>query len=445
MEVPPIPAPMPPHASETADPREAARDRHNIFMCAAGEGLWSLGMGLIPSATVFPFLLTALGMGKSVVGLVGMIESLCGIVPQLLGAFLFRGTDNLRVRLAIWHAAYVVPFWGLMGLLLCFSSRLAPEWVATGLLICWGAFFACVSVIVASWIDWLGHVFSPRIRGTVLGIQGAAAAGATALAALVAGWLIARDDSVPGYARLYFIATALGILSMGAFYLMKDTPTLEAHTQAASQGRAPAHAPWSTIRAAMMASLRDRTMRGFLIARTLSVLGFAFPPFMALYFASPQGGELSKEFVVWCGAAQAVGTALGNFAMGRVGDRHGHRVGLFVGAAVQSVALVVPICLGGRWPCVASFMLAGFALGSTSVAHLNLLLETCPHDQRQAHITIGNVTLAIPAAAAPILAGLVGDRFGYPPIFIASLVMSLAAAGWILAKVHDPRNLHVHH
>ncbi|MCX5662750.1 MAG: MFS transporter [Planctomycetota bacterium] len=476
MEATTIPAPLPPPAAESDDLHASQRDRHNVFMCAAGEGLWSLGMGLVSSGTVFPFLLTALGMGPSVIGLVGTIESACAIIPQLLGAFLFRGTDNLRVRLAFWHAAYVVPFIVVMALLLCFSPRLSPMLVATGLLVCWGGFYACVSVIVASWIDWLGHVFSPRIRGTVFGLLGAVASAAAALAGLVAGWLVAGDDSVTGYARNYFIAAGLGVVSMGAFYLMKDTPALAEHTQAASQGRAPAHAPWASVRASMAASLRDRTVRGFLIARSLSVMGFAFPPFMSLHFASSQGGNLSTEFIFSCGAAQALGTAAGCLVMGRVGDKRGHRLGLIVGAALQCVALVIPLCFVGGWPCVASFVLAGLAMGGTSVAHSNLLLESCPHDQRQAHITICNVTLAIPAATAPLLAGLLAEHYdelrfhlfvyivprlptaatqtlisllsgsvGYLPIFIASLAMSLAATTWILARLHDPRNLHVHH
>lgn len=422
------------------------------------------------SGTVLPVLLYQLGMTKAVVGLIGAIESLGGNLFQIVGLRVFRRRRGLKFGLIAWHLVMIVPIPGLMALLLLASGRLSPGVVAAGLLIAWALFWASLGVAIGCWIDWLGHVFPPRIRGIALGLLGAAAALANVAAALVASWLVGLDSSVAGYARHYALATLLTGVSMVAFWYVRDPVEDQPHDEAdlppntsiegggQQETAAPSPSPgtgsdaaavssvdWTAIAAAMASSLRDPPFRNFLVGRTLGAMGLAFVPFVTIHYLSPLGGNLSEKFVVGSGAAAALGTAAGNLVLGRLGDRRGHRLGLILAIVAQCAALVVAILVPGAYGCLGAFALAGMAIGGVNVSGLNLLLETCPHAQRQAHIIAGNLALAGPSGLAPLLAGLVGDRFGSRAIFALCLLSSLAGIVWLMLRFVEPRRLRPSH
>jgi MFS family permease len=68
-----------------------------------------------------------------------------------------------------------------------------------------------------------------------------------------------------------------------------------------------------------------------------------------------------------------------------------------------------------------------------------MLLETCPHDHRLAHITVGNLVLSVPLVLSPFLAGVAAEHFGIRPVFMTCLVFSILAFIWCLLKVKEPR------
>jgi MFS family permease len=91
--------------------------------------------------------------------------------------------------------------------------------------------------------------------------------------------------------------------------------------------------------------------------------------------------------------------------------------------------------------CVAAFAGMGICGGVSVVSHSNMLFETCPHDHRLAHITVGNLVMSAPLIAAPLLAGVLAAQLGLAALFRVCLAISLAAAAWILLRVREPRDL----
>jgi hypothetical protein len=71
----------------------------------------------------------------------------------------------------------------------------------------------------------------------------------------------------------------------------------------------------------------------------------------------------------------------------------------------------------------------------------NLVIESCPHDHRLAHITAANVVLALPILTLPFLAGLLAQAAGLQALFAVSLAFSVAAALWFLFRVREPRDV----
>jgi MFS family permease len=186
-------------------------------------------------------------------------------------------------------------------------------------------------------------------------------------------------------------------------------------------------------------SLRDRNFRSFLVGRALGLCGFGILPFLEMYYTSAAGGGIRPGDVITYGAAQSVGFALGNLGLGWIGDRWGHRVPMILGTAVQAATLGLLLTTAGPASCLAAYAGAGIISAAGLIAYYNLLLETCRHEGRVAHIMAGNLMLAPAGLLAPLAAGLVAERCGLSWLFAACLALSLASLTWFVAFVRDPR------
>ena len=70
-----------------------------------------------------------------------------------------------------------------------------------------------------------------------------------------------------------------------------------------------------------------------------------------------------------------------------------------------------------------------------------MLYETCPHNDRLAHITVGNIVMTAPLLVAPVAAGMFANRCGIRPLFAVSLVISAVAAAWFIVFFREPRHM----
>jgi DHA1 family multidrug resistance protein-like MFS transporter len=102
------------------------------------------------------------------------------------------------------------------------------------------------------------------------------------------------------------------------------------------------------------------------------------------------------------------------------------------GSALVSVAVgslwlaTVPLALGG------ARLLHGIAMGLFRPTVSTLVLQRVPAERRASAISINNVAYVAGAAAGPVTAGLLADRFGLSAGLLAGVVVALLAAGYLL-------------
>ena len=137
----------------------------------------------------------------------------------------------------------------------------------------------------------------------------------------------------------------------------------------------------------------------------------------------------------------SVATTISAIVLGRLGDRRGHRLGVMVGAGAQAAALIVMIGSAGKLSCLGTYFLAGLAGAGGFLSHTNMVYETCPHDSRIAHITVGNLVMGAMSVVCPILAGMAAQRWGLRPLFAGCLLLSAGALAWFALFVREPRQL----
>jgi len=70
-----------------------------------------------------------------------------------------------------------------------------------------------------------------------------------------------------------------------------------------------------------------------------------------------------------------------------------------------------------------------------------MLYETCPHDSRIAHITVGNLVMGTTSILCPLLAGVAAARYGTRSLFGICLVLSAGALLWFALRVREPRQV----
>ena len=408
----------------------------NALVFIMGEGFWGFNAALVASSTVLAVLLKEFGAGDRMIGSIGALESGLTIIPQIFGMYFFHSIKYRKRNLIVWHLVAVIPFLFVSGLIICFENHYSAAVARWGLLLSFACFMCGIGIILGVWMDWIANIFETKTRGTLMGMTFFAASLMGSLGGLVAGAIINKIGGHFAYAILYFIAGFFATVSLLIFFLVKD-PAENAAESAAK------NISVKDIFSSFKKSLLNENFKSFLLCRILASLGFCIIPFIAIYFKSADGGALSNSAIVSCGAAMTFGAAISNLVLGRIGDMFGHRVGIIVGTLMQVITLLIILVSSGLIFCIITYFCIGICISSSFISHTNMLLETCPHDHRLAHITVGNLVLSIPLVLSPFLAGVASENLGLRPVFMTCLVFSFLSFIWCLLKVKEPRYVRI--
>jgi MFS family permease len=430
----------------------------NACLNVVGEGFWGLQWFMVPSGTVLTLLLQEHGASESSLGVLAAIDNSGGLIPQVLAPFVFATHGRLQRQIVLWHLLVMIPCLALIGPLGWLGHG---AWVVPCLLLAWAGYIGAIGVVGAVWVEWMARLFGKELRGTVMGLGWGASSALGIAGTQVAGSLMRAVPAPDVYGILYGVAGVVACLSIGTFTLIRepaggaridgDAPLVEGENEGESEGEAEAAPAQSAAPAApaqpaavrllvgFRASLSDRGVRNYLIARVLVAAGFAIGPFITVHYLSSAGGGLSAEAIVRAGGVATVGGATGCLLLGRWGDRHGHRMGMLIGLAAQVAGCVALVWLPGLAGLCAVSLASGIAGAAVTIAHNNLLIETCPHRDRLAHLILGNLVAGTVGLLVPLWWGWVANRHGTGPVFAASLALSVVGLAWGMAMVRDPR------
>ncbi len=409
--------------------------KRNMAIFIGGEAFWGFNSALIASSTVLAVLLRELGASDRIIGSIGAIEACFLVLPQIAGMYFFTSMKNRKRNLIVWHLVAMVPFLFISGALVFLENHFSASFLRWALLGSYACFLGAIGMIGCVWMDWLAHLFEEKTRGSLMGMAFFASAMMGTAGGLAAGLVIKTVEGHAAYGILYVAAGFFATVSILTFFLVDDP--------ADKLDLPHSHITVGDIIYSFRESLRNRNFKSFLICRTLASIGFCITPLIAIYFISPEGGSLKNSTIVTCGAAMTLGSALANLALGRFGDKYGHRIGVALGTVMQVVTLSLLLVSRGEIACALVYFCTGICASSAFISHSNMLLESCPHEYRIAHLTVGNLIMSIPLILAPFLAGLGAEKFGLKTVFAISLVFSLLSSIWGIFLVKEPRYLRV--
>ncbi|MBI3628877.1 MAG: MFS transporter [Candidatus Rokubacteria bacterium] len=182
----------------------------------------------------------------------------------------------------------------------------------------------------------------------------------------------------------------------------------------------------------------DRNLSWFLVARGCVAFAMMASGFYAVYALRTWQGPTWQVGVFT--TALLVGQTVGNLTLGWLADRAGHRLVVIAGAACMVAANALALGAPSIEAFTGVFVLAGVQIAAVNVSWLPVLLEFAPAvHERPTYVGIGNTAFAPAAFAAPVLAGLMADRLGFPAVFVTAGAFGLLALLLLIARVRDPR------
>ncbi len=409
-------------------------ERSNIARCAAGEGLFGLGMGLASFLTVLPVLLEDyLGAGDVEVGLAFSLASAGWLLAQPLGLVLFGRKRRSKRFLVPWALGFAVPPYLLIAASVYLLGPEHPRLTAGLVLGLLAVRIVGGGSAIPLWFDWQAMVFRRRIRGLAIGMMAGASALGAGLAALAAGGVRHYLEFPVSFALLFGVATAFFVAGLAFFASVREPDEVR---------RPHATLKLSDLVERFGQSLGERNFRRYLVGRVLLTLGGGGAAFFAVHFTSASGGGVSEATVFALGAFLTLASAVAGPLLGRLGDRAGHKRGVLLGALAQLGAVGVAWLGRGPLACAAAFALLGIAFSAAWVSHNNMLFETCPHESRVAHITLSSMVLGPVLFLVPLgtgwLVALVGSR---PAVIGMTLAPTLLGVAWLALMVREPRDV----
>ena len=410
----------------------AAHLRRNVAVFVTGEGFSGFGQNLVAPMTVLAVLLHKHGATPMMIGALMTIQVGASVLLQALGVYLFRSTRRRKVNLVLWYVS-ICPVYFVMAAIVYWWEALGSGAVRWGLPCCFLAIALAGGTAQSVWMDWVAHLFEQRLRGRAFGLMHGFSNLTSASAAVLGGAVLSAYPGSNGFAILY-VAAGLILLVGNSVYLAVHDPAQKVQEVLKRTG-------FVEMLSLFGHSLRERNFRSFLIGRLLAMLGFSILPFIIMYYKQPLGGELPEARIIQFSAGQWIVSSVALIGAGWLGDRWGHRYGILLGTSMQVLVLALLVSTAGPWSCIAVYAISGICYGANLVSHYNLLCETCPHDNRKAHLTVGNLAMLPVALVAPILAGMLYDFYGVRALMWVSLVISAAAALWFLFRLKEPRTV----
>ena len=197
----------------------------------------------------------------------------------------------------------------------------------------------------------------------------------------------------------------------------------------------------------------DSSYRRVIRIRLLTGLAAAIRPFFVVFaiqvWALPD--EVAATFLAIQVAAEFVGAGV----VGHISDRMGNRSAILVAILSIIVSCVAAVAAGAaQWDTAitvmawtvnlqivilgAAFVGSGVFMASLMIGYTNYLMDIAPEEHRPSYMGFSTAFM-LPLAIAPLAFGWVADVFGYQPVFIAGLLLSLTAL-YLFLQLPEPRD-----
>ncbi len=422
---------VPPTALHDPDDAEAfARRhvRHNVVVLGADFGLFLIGLSFASQTTILPAFAAHLGASNLIIGAIPALMTLGWNLPSLFAA---GYTESLALKLpfvlryTIWER---VPFLVLAAVAFFVAGpvpSLALGLMLTMLLLMTGA----GGLLMPAWMDIVARAVPVGLRGRFFAVSNLLGSVGGLLGSVLTAWVLARMPAPGGYGVCFLLSTLFMGLSYVALTRVREPRALVVD-------EVPPLGAY--LRRVGRLLREDRNLAWFLLSRALAFVGTMAAGFYTVhairFYAAPDWA------VAVFTTALLAGQMIANLALGVLADRAGHLASLAIGLGALLVANLVALTASSLEVFTLVFALQGVQIAAVNVSGFNVLLEFAPDaSARPTYVGLGTTLLTPVAFAAPLLAGLMADAFGFATVFVIAALGAGGALALLLTRVREPR------
>ncbi len=400
----------------------------NFTANVSAEAFWGFSWVVTSPTVVLPLYLTSLGASPAFLALLPAVQSLGWGLLQLPGAFFAIRLPRKRdwflglhaIPILFWLGIAAVAYWGT-----ALGPRLAPPLSLVGM----GAAALTFGALMPMWGDFVNRQMPEHRRGRMFGVAFAVSAASGLAGSTFTARAVEAYGAPRGYAVCFVAAVVAMALGIGCGFFIHEPSS-----------------PFPPIRLKVrqyIAHLRQvlaraEGLRRLLLARCVMEAGLMAAPYFAVYGQQKAGlseSEAAGAFVL----AATLGNALASPVIGWLGDRHGYKLTLLIGAALGPVALALTLKAQTATVFCVMFALLGGVMFTDWLSAFNLTIELCPDDDKTIYQALYG-TLVIPLRLIyPLIASLLVRELGIAAVFRATLAMQLLGVAAAALIVREPR------
>lgn len=406
-----------------------AHTRHNFLALGLDYSFFLIGMSFASQVTILPAFAAHLGASNVVIGAVPAVLMLGWFLPSLFAA---HHTERLErklpfvLRYTVWER---VPL-GVLAAVAFFLAGPAPTLTLGVLLLLLLVMTGVGGALMPAWMDIVGRTIPTTLRGRFFGAANVVGSAGGLLGSLLTAYILAAVEPPRSYGFCFLAGTVFLALSYAALATTRE-PTGAVASTAVSLG--------AYLRRMPALLRRDRNLSWFLVARGFGTLGAMANGFYTVYalraWEAPewQVGVFTTIFLA--------GQLVGNLGLGWLADHAGHRLVLVLGLGTMVAGNLVALGAGSVETFGPVFALAGIHNAAVHVSARTILLELAADVvERPTYIGLANTALAPLSFGAPLVAGLMADRLGFPSVFVVAASLSAVSVALLLGRVREPRH-----
>jgi MFS family permease len=412
--------------ADTLNPQIVKHFKRNFIANILDAGLWFLGDSFVAAYTILPVFMSTLTDSPILIGLIPALEGAGWFLPQLFMANHLEGKSRrlpILLKLGIFDR---LPFL-LLALGTFFILRVDRNIAAVLFLIIYGIKVFFHGLVALPWQELIATVIPVSHRGRYWGFALILGKLLGMVGAIIAGFMLSNIAYPNNYAYMFLIGFICAVLSYG-FLSLNIEPEIKRQSPAKNSNLL------GRIKEILAA---DKNFGLYLINR-----GFVFLSLMGLGFVTVFGlqeFDLPLSYSAVFTAVMLVSEVIGFGIWGTIGDRDGYKRVIEYSNLFLIIGLFSLLMVKNLMGLYIAFGIISFAHAGEYLSDQNIAMEFGDEADRPTYIGMSKTLTGPVLLFAPIIGGGIVKLWGYPTLFLTSLIVSVIAFVIIKFFVQEPR------
>ena len=380
--------------------------------------------GMTPLGTIITSMLRYLTPSKTIISLVGALNSIVQGVPQLFAARKMETAIHLK-PLLLFYAFLQRFMWFAMALLTVTIIPWNKPLFIPFFIITYGVYGYFVGQVSLVWINYMIKMVPGGSLGRFLGFRAALGSAAAIGGAFLSKWGLERFDFPYNYAFIFCLAGVMGAASL--LFLSSTMEGVRQPRPVKPKEMDFLHRAWQIMK-------KDRNFQAYLLSTMFIVFGkFAFP--LQVVYAQEKLG-IGVGQVAMASVALMAGQTVGYLLWGWVVDHTSFKTSIILSTMFFIPSLILTYLMHNEWMLYAAVSIFAFSQSARNFGENVLVMEMCTEEDRPIYMGLRNGLLGPFFAVSTILGGVLTDLIGYRTVVLIAIPFMVigAVTNWTMVK-----------